>query len=250
MSTRSVDYNGDEVRGARYFRWENLEGALPDEVGRIKLEDVCELGTLQYVLNFEDYLLPKEAQVYTRPPRVMVEEDSWEQVCSGLVSKGICEYMPLSEVFHIGEKPLLNGLFGVSKDELKGGWEVFRLIMNLVPVNKLCRNLGGDISTLPSWAGMAPYLIDEGEVALISSEDIRCFFYLFTIPQSWKKYMGFNKRVPEVCLPRELKGKDCVLVSRVLPMGFLNSVSIAQHIHPTCGPCWAVVFILRSWLSE
>ena len=231
MSTRSVDYNGDEVRGARYFRWENLEGALPDEVGRIKLEDVCELGTLQYVLNFEDYLLPKEAQVYTRPPRVMVEEDSWEQVCSGLVSKGICEYMPLSEVFHIGEKPLLNGLFGVSKDELKGGWEVFRLIMNLVPVNKLCRNLGGDISTLPSWAGMAPYLIDEGEVALISSEDIRCFFYLFTIPQSWKKYMGFNKRVPEVCLPRELKGKDCVLVSRVLPMGFLNSVSIAQHIH-------------------
>ena len=231
MSTRSVDYNGDEVRVARYFRWENLEGALPDEVGKINLEDVCELGTLQYIRSFEDYLLPKEAQVYTRPPRVMVDEDSWEQVCSGLVNKGICEFMPMSEVYHIEGRPLLNGLFGVSKDELKNGWEVFRLIMNLVPVNKLCRNLGGDISTLPSWAGMAPYLIGDGEVALISSEDIRCFFYLFTIPDQWKKYMGFNKQVPDSCLPSVLKGKNCVLVSRVLPMGFLNSVSIAQHIH-------------------
>ena len=231
MSTRSVDYNGDEVRVARYFRWENLVGALPDEVGRINLEDVCELGTLEYVRRFEDFLLPKEAQVYTRPPRVMVDEDSWEQVCSGLVAKGICEFMPVSDVYHIGGKPLLNGLFGVSKDEHKDGWEVYRLIMNLVPVNKLCRNLGGDISTLPSWAGMTPYLINEGEVALISSEDIRCFFYLFTIPVQWKKYMGFNKRVPNGCLPDELKGRHCVLVSRVLPMGFLNSVSIAQHIH-------------------
>ncbi len=231
MSTRSIDYNGDEVRVARFFRWENLEGALPVEVGRIRLEDVCERGTLEYIKNFEEYLLPKEAQVYTRPPRVMVEEDSWEQVCSGLVNRGICDIMPLSEVYHIEGKPLLNGLFGVSKDEFKGGWEVFRLIMNLVPVNKLCRNLGGDISTLPSWAGMSPYLLGDGEVALISSEDIRCFFYLFTVPTQWQRFMGFNKLIPESCLPTSLQGQQCVLVSRVLPMGFLNSVSIAQHIH-------------------
>ena len=231
MSTRSVDYNGDEVRVARFLRWENLEGALPEEVGKISLEDVCERGTLEYIKNFEEYLVPREAQVYTRPPRVMVDEDSWEQVCSGLISCGICELMPLREIYHIDGKPLLNGLFGVSKDEFKNGWEVFRLIMNLVPVNKLCRNLGGDISTLPSWAGMAPYLLGDGEVALISSEDIRCFFYLFTIPRSWQKYLGFNKFVPSTLVPEKFKDQQCVLVSRVLPMGFLNSVSIAQHIH-------------------
>lgn len=156
MGTRTVDYNGDEVRVARFFRWENLEGALPEEVGKIRLEDVCELGTLDYILNFEKYLLPTEAQVYTRPPRVMVAEDSWEQVCSGLVAQGICDFMPIKDIFQVDGKPLLNGLFGVSKDEFKNGWEVYRLIMNLVPVNKLCRNLGGDISTLPTWAGMAP----------------------------------------------------------------------------------------------
>ena len=43
--------------------------------------------------------------------------------------------------------------------------------------------------------------------------------------------MGFNRVVAESLVPREHAGKACVLVSRVLPMGFLNSVSIAQHIH-------------------
>lgn len=33
-------------------------------------------------------------------------------------------------------KLLLNGLFGVSKGEFDGSWEVMRLIINLVPVNQ------------------------------------------------------------------------------------------------------------------
>ena len=43
--------------------------------------------------------------------------------------------------------------------------------------------------------------------------------------------MGFNKAVPEELIPKEFQGQPCVLVARVLPMGFLNSVSVAQHIH-------------------
>ncbi len=231
LSVRSIDYKGDEVRVARRFRWENLVGALPEEVGRIPLDQVCELGTLEYINNFEQYLLPIEAQVYTKPPAVMVEEDSWEQVCSGLVAQGICDILPIKELHHIRGRPMLNGMFGVSKEEHKHGWEVYRLIMNLVPVNKICRNLGGDIATLPSWAGMTAYMLEGGEVSLMSSEDVRCFFYLFSIPAAWKRYMGFNKVVPASLVPAEFSGEPCVLVSRVLPMGFLNSVSIAQHIH-------------------
>ena len=87
LKVRSIDYKGDEVRVAKRFRWENLVGALPDEVGKIPLEKVCELGTLAYVNQFEDYLLPIEAQVYTKAPTVMVEEDSWEQVCSELLGE-------------------------------------------------------------------------------------------------------------------------------------------------------------------
>ena len=230
LSTRSVDYRGEEVRVAKHFRWENLAPALPEQVGCIPLHDVCELGTLSYVNNFEEYLLPIEAQVYTKPPRVMVEE-GWPQVCEGLLEKGLCEVMPLREVYHLRGQPVLNGLFGVSKEEFSGTWEVFRLIMNLVPINKLCRNLGGDVSTLPTWAGMSSYLLGDGQVLLMSSEDIRCFFYLFSVPQPWKKFMAFNKEVPKDLVPSAWKGQRCVLASRVLPMGFLNSVSIAQHIH-------------------
>ena len=58
LSTRSVDYKGDEVRVSMQFRWENIKNALPDEVGRVALEEVCELGTRDFVVNFEDYLLP------------------------------------------------------------------------------------------------------------------------------------------------------------------------------------------------
>ena len=231
LSTRSIDYKGDEVRVSKQFRWSNIVSALPDEVGRIPLRDVCELGTLDYVINFEDYLLPLDAQVVTRPPRVMVAEDSWEQVCSGLVSKGICEIMPIQDLYQVDGSPILNGMFGVSKDEFDNGAEVMRLIMNLIPVNRLCRNLGGDVSTLPNWSGMGSYVLETGEVLLMSSEDIRCFFYLFSVPQSWKRFLGFNKVVPPHLVPDQWQGLPCVLVSRVLPMGFVNSVSIAQHIH-------------------
>ena len=105
-----------------------------------------------------------------------------------------------------------------------------RLIMNMVPVNKLCRNLGGDISTLPSWAGMTPYLLEDEQVLVMSSEDIRCFFYLFEVPVSWRAFMAFNKPVPQHVVGDGVY-EPHYLASRVLPMGFLNSVSVAQHVH-------------------
>ena len=83
-----------------------------------------------------------------------------------------------------------------------------------------------DLSTLPNWAGMSSFLLGDGQVTLMSSEDIRCFFYLFSVPPAWLKYLGFNKLVPSGALPPELRDTECVLVSRVLPMGFLNSVQL------------------------
>ena len=154
----------------------------------------------------------------------------WEEVCQGLLAKGVCALLPQREVCRVGSKLLLNGLFGVSKSEFQGDFEIMRLIMNLVPTNKLCRGLGGDISTLPSWAGMSPYILEDGQVIIMSSEDIRCFFYLFSIPRSWWGYMCFAREVPESLWPSSETG-PFFLCSRVLPMGFLNSVSIAQHVH-------------------
>ena len=230
MSVRTVDYKGDEVRVAKSFSWANVQPALPEGIGSIPLSEVCERGTLDYVENFEKYLLPLESRVYTKPPRVFVQETDWEQVCSGLLAKGVCRMIPLSEVFRVDDKPLFNGLFGVSKDEFCDGFEVHRLIMNLVPLNRLCRNLGADVSTLPAVNGLGNILLREGETLLVSSEDIRCFFYIFSVPPSWHKFLAFGRQVPSSLAPQG-SGEPHYLCSLVLPMGFINSVSIAQHIH-------------------
>ena len=231
LAVRSVDYRGEEVRVAKRFTWANIEPALPDGVGSIPLSEVCEGGVLDFVNDFERYLLPLESRVYTKPPRIFVEPESWEQVCSGLLSKGVCRLIPLSEVYHFSEGPLLNGLFSVSKDEFTpDGVEVCRLIMNLVPTNKLCRNLGGDISTLPSVTGLSSVVLGEEDVLVMSSEDIRCFFYLFSVPPGWHKFMTFAREVPTSVAPAGAQ-EPYYLAARVLPMGFISSVAIAQHIH-------------------
>ena len=231
FSTRGTDYKGDEIKTARSFCWGNIEPALPAEIGRVPLEEVCTLGARHYVENFDGFLKDKSAWVLSKAPRVMVADDQWPEVCRGLVSAGVCAYLPVEEVFDTGHGPLLNGLFGVSKEEWVGETEVFRLIMNLIPLNRLAHPLKGDVETLPSWSLMNPFFLQPSHNLLISSEDVRCFFYTMAVPHAWYKYLAFNKRVPDSCLPIELQGREVYLCSKVLPMGFLNSVSLAQHVH-------------------
>ena len=162
----------------------------------------------------------------------MVEDSAWGELCTGLVKAGVCCFLEEDMVFQTGSGPLLNGLFGVSKDDwTSSGTEICRLIMNLTPLNAIAYPLGGDVDTLPSWGMMSPFFIQPGENLLISSEDVKCFFYTMKVPECWIKYMAFNKAVPGECLSDELKGRTVFLASRVLPMGFLNSVSIAQNVH-------------------
>eukprot|EP00438_Fugacium_kawagutii_P018751 Skav204390 [mRNA] locus=scaffold2947:77112:80753:+ [translate_table: standard] len=232
FKVRSIDYRGEEVKVARWFCWDNVGPALPHDVGSVQLCDVCTLGSKHYVENFDSYLKEPSSWTLTKPPKVMVSDDDWAGVCDGLVKAGVCIFLEESEVFHVGDAPLLNGLFGVSKEEFtESGVEIFRLIMNLIPLNNLCMPMTGDIGTLPSWALMNPMFLQPTEQLLVSSEDVKCFFYTLSVPSAWHKYMAFNKLVPDVVLPMSLRGKRTYLASRVLPMGFLNSVSLAQHVH-------------------
>ena len=231
FSSKTIDYSGEEVKVAQRLNWTRVSSSLPEGVGQLPLEDFCRAGTLHYVQNFTEHLLPPDAIQVPKPPTVMVEPGSWDDLCLGLVEKNICEVWPISSLFHCEGVPLLNGLFAVGKGEYIEGQESQRLIMNLTPVNSITRSLTGDVSTLPGLAGFSGFLLEENEVALFSSEDIRCFFYLFAIPEAWKPFMGFSKEVSEHVKPIQYKGQPCVLVSRVLPMGYANSVAIAQHIH-------------------
>lgn len=231
FSHRSVDYHGDEVKVARWFKWCNVAPALPAEVGKVPLNELCTRGARHYVDHFELYLKPRHMWPSVKSPRVMVADEDWGEVCTGLVKAGVCAFMAKDDLFQGPNGPLLNGMFGVTKDEWSNGVEVYRLIMNLIPLNSLCQSISGDVQSLPSWSLMNPFFIQPGEQLLISSEDVRCFFYVMAVPVGWWKFLGFNKPVPQSEVPPEFKGRETFLVSKVLPMGFLNSVSLAQHVH-------------------
>ena len=229
FSTRSIDYMGDEVATAKSTSWANLKSAIPREVGSVDLAAMVDEGCRHYVCNFEDYLLPPESQVYTKPPRVMIADENWDEVCQGLLDSGICSILAEDELYHIGDQPLLNGLFGVSKGEVVDQHEVHRLIMNLIPVNNICRSFQGDVATLPAWSSGGSLQLMPSQNLLVSSEDVRCFFYIFRVPAAWKRFLGFNKVVDSKLHPGDTRKH--YLVSNVLPMGFKNSVSVAQAVH-------------------
>eukprot|EP00438_Fugacium_kawagutii_P004168 Skav224689 [mRNA] locus=scaffold3171:104306:107602:+ [translate_table: standard] len=231
FSTRGLDYAGEEVKLARNVTWAGIAASLPDEVGNLDIREFCEGGVLEFINNFENYLVPEEAQVIGKTPRTMVLPEDWDEVASGLVERGLCEVMMEEDLFHVGGQPLLNGLFAVSKDEFSGSVELLRLIMNLKPLNGLVRPLEGDTATLPSVTSLGTLFLDEDEVLCVSSADIRCFFYLFQLPRFWFRYLGFGKPVPKHLLPVHGQGRRGYLVAKVLPMGFVNSVAVAQHIH-------------------
>lgn len=192
FDTRTIDYKGDEVKTARHFSWCNIGPALPREIGQVALEDVCTEGCRHYVRNFSCYLKPRCRWVSERPPKVMVADEDWGEVCKNLVNCGLCTFLERDQVFDTGNGLLLNGLFGVSKEEWSHGTEIFRLIMNLIPLNNLCLPLAGDVDTLPSWSLMSPFFLQPSETLLVSSEDVRCFFYTLSVPEEWWPFLAFN----------------------------------------------------------
>ena len=133
----------------------------------------------------------------------------WAELCRGLVDLKVCDIMPIDQLCHVEGQPLLNGVFSVGKGEYKNGLETQRLIMGLILVSTLCKPLAGDVSTLPGIAGLSGFLLDAGEVVLLSSEDIRCFFYLFSVPEQWKRFLGFNKQVPADIVAPQFAGRGC-----------------------------------------
>ena len=190
--TKTIDYRGEQVKLGQSLCWEAVRNSLPDGVGCLKLADFCRLGTRHYIDHFEDYLMDTSEMGPIRKPKVMVAEAAWAELSEGLVRKGLCEVCPVSSLFHVGGSPLLNGMFAVGKGEYVNNLESQRLIMNLVPLNSLCGSLEGDVNTLPTLSTMGAFLLEDGEVCLTSSEDIRCFFYLFEVPEKLEALHGLQ----------------------------------------------------------
>ena len=153
----------------------------------------------------------------------MVSAEEWPSVAAGLVERRICDVIPLSQVLHVQGKPvLLGGLFGVPKMGEVDGVPVLRLIMDVRPGNQLFEAIAGDLQTLPMLSQLFPLEIFPEDDIFVSSEDVKAMFYIVGLGDSWRP--SDDMRPAGVSEP-------CVLSSRVLPMGFINSVSVAQTLH-------------------
>ena len=102
--------------------------------------------------------------------------------------------------------------------------------MNLIPMNSVSMPVVGDVATLPLLHQMCALQLHPDEELVVSSEDIRCMFYIFSLPPVWLPFLSFNKPVPADLVPPHVQ-EDCFLCAKVLPMGYLNSVGVAQHLH-------------------
>ena len=230
---RWINSYGEEVHVAQSVRWENVCESLPKEevAGVVPSWEICQGGFRDFLLNPEKWLKPPNCRVWAKPPKVQVPQDAWREVAQGLIDRNICGIMPLADAFKVDGQPILGGIFGVPKNEsTESGIPILRLIMDLRPINENFLPLGGDLSTLPVLSQMFQLQLQPGEGLIVSSEDIRAMFYIIGLPPVWGKFLCFSKPIPEEMRPEGSTG-EYVLYSKVLPMGYVNSVSLAQHLH-------------------
>ena len=230
LKTRSLSYTGEEVRSAKWTNWYHIAPALPRGcVGSIPALDLAEGGIHAYLSKPDLFLRPDWESSSVPSSRVMVSDEEWGDMARGMIEYNLCAILPQSALVKAGGFCILNGLFGVEKGEQHEGVEVHRLIMNLVPSNTLFLPVRGDVDTLPLLPQMTALELQPSEELIISSEDIRAMFYIFALPPVWYPYLAFNRAVPGDLVPPGVD-EPCLLCSKVLAMGFLNSVGIAQHL--------------------
>ena len=158
-----------------------------------------------------------------------------EGVCiaRNLLELGLVRVLSDNELIRVGNRPLLNGLFGVTKGKPvpeAPHLEVLRLIMNLTASNSVMKDLRGDIPALPYFGQWRAIILAPTETMLWSFEDMVGCFHFFRLPDEWSPYFTFNMSFTSEELG--LQGKEKVwLGSCVMPMGWSNSMGIVHYLH-------------------
>jgi hypothetical protein len=164
------------------------------------------------------------------PGKIHIREGDQMRIADELVRRNVCDWIPLKSVFSVRGTKVLNGLFGVAKPtSLQDGRPILRFIMNLTGSNSTHFQLEGGCSTLPSICSWQSIVLDGHERLSLQQSDMCSAFYLFKIPGQWKRHLAFNIISPAERINRET-GELFALACAVIPMGWLNSVSIMQEI--------------------
>ena len=83
---------------------------------------------------------------------------------------------------------------------------------------------------MPYFGQWKAIILNDDENFLWSYEDMVGCFHLFRLPDSWPRYFTFNFAFKASELG--LEGEQTVYIgSRVMPMGWCNSMGIVQYLH-------------------
>ena len=228
-----LNYQGEEMGSCHKLTLRQVLPALPpkEHGGVIDCLDFVGPLTKHLLTNPEECLLDDLPLSFTLPKaKIHIAEGERMGIATELVDRGVCDWIPLSEVAEFRGSKILNGLFGVEKpSKLDSGESVLRLIMNLVPSNSLFRQIRGSVKNLPSITAWLSSVVLEGEELRIWQSDMSNAFYLFRIPKAWMRYLSFGVFADGAEVGRQ-PGVRFALATRVLPMGWGSSVAVMQEI--------------------
>ena len=238
VQARAIDYSGEETVKALPLKLGELLPGLPVKgvAGSLDAAMAASPAVRQWVEEPLLALKPEHEWPESLPrARINATKEDWYDICVTLVDRGILAPIDLTEVFSVQGQPVLNGAFAVEKKGLPGPGEkrVTRLIMNLVPSNSYQRLMEGDLKTLASSTSWCGLVLKPGETLLWSSDDQRGAFYAWRLPHKWRAYMTFKWPIPGERLG--LGNHMIYLAASVIPMGWLNAVSLFQHLHRQIG---------------
>jgi len=234
LKKKRVSYTGEEVSQPFPLSPEQIVKSLPPlgHGGCIDALDFL-VGRTKFLLeNPRESLLPvRERETGNMQAKVHIKKGEEFSVFKLLETRGVIDWIPAEEVYRDELGKCLNGLFGVVKPGkfTPTGEPVLRVIMNLIPANRLFQVICGDVHLLPHGAAWLPLMVEAGEYLHISQGDMSAAFYLFAIPKCWQRYMSFAYRVDGLRLGREA-GRWFRPACRVLPMGWNSSVGVMQMI--------------------
>ena len=233
LRARRVNYRGEKVGTCKKLTLAQVLPALPPKGhgGSINPVDFVSEHTKRLLINPAFSLLEEEGQELPRLRGIVhAEAGEINGIADELVDRGVFGWIPFDSVVTYRNTPVLNGLFGVEKDStLPDGRPVLRLIMNLVGSNSIMRQFTGAVRNLSSITSWLSTVMDANDELRIWQSDMSNAFYLFKVPDPWMYFLAFNV-TRDTTDPVTGKQVRQALACKVLPMGWLSSVSIMQEI--------------------
>lgn len=242
---RTLDYSGDEVSYALPLRLEELLPGLPEASvgGSLEAMEVAAEEVKVWLGDPQKVLKPTDQMPEVLPSaKINATKYEWERLVKVLYDRNILVPIAEKDIFQFKGKPILNGAFAVLKQgtPAEGEEKITRLIMNLTPSNAIQKLIHSDLNTLDGASSWSSIILKESEILLWSGDDQKGAFYAWRLPECWRGLMTFKWPVPGFLVGHP-DMELMYVASAVIPMGWLNAVSLFQHIHRRLGlAAWPV----------